>query len=71
MCAKRHESINGCINGRYEHKQGTKIFLISASFCTMKENDANFFPRLFQVLLHRSLVFSFWKSFIMHQKYKI
>jgi len=48
MYAKSHESINGCINGCYEHKEATKIynskFLIPANFCTMKENDANYFP---------------------------
>ena len=74
MSAKSHESITGCINGHYEHKQATKIynstFLIPANFCTMKENDANFFPGLPQVLLHRTLVFHFWKSFIMRQLYK-
>jgi hypothetical protein len=52
MYAKSHESINRC----YEHEEATKIyntkFLIPANFCTMKENDANYFPRLFQVLLH-------------------
>jgi hypothetical protein len=71
MFAKSHESING----RYEHKQTPKIynstFLIPAYFCTMKENDANFFPGLFQVLHYCSLVFHSRKSFIMHQLYKI
>jgi hypothetical protein len=48
MYAKSHESING----HYEYKQATNIynntFLIPATFCTMKENGANFFPGLFR-----------------------
>ena len=52
MCAKSHESINGCINGRYEHKQATKtynsVFLIPANFRTRKKITSTSFPDFFR-----------------------